>query len=140
MIVVDTNVLLSYLLREGITRRIITRNPRRFTTPVHCIAELWEHRGRWNIGRHPDSEAREVLADMERFFIRVEPEEAYRSALGEAGRLTPDPGDAPVVALALSVDCEGIWTYNTRHFRDPRLLERVRVLTTREVVEIYPAK
>ncbi len=45
----------------------------------------------------------------------------------------PDPDDVPVVALALAVDNEGIWTFNTKDFSDPRLLPRLRILGTAEV-------
>jgi hypothetical protein len=48
MIIIDTNVLLAFLLTNGITRRIIVENPEVFMSPEYCFDELWEHRDRWN--------------------------------------------------------------------------------------------
>ncbi len=48
MIIIDTNVLLAFILTNGITRRIIVENPEVFMSPEYCFDELWEHRDRWN--------------------------------------------------------------------------------------------
>lgn len=45
MIIIDTNVLLSFLLTDGITRKIIKENPDVFMSPEHCFEELWEQGG-----------------------------------------------------------------------------------------------
>jgi predicted nucleic acid-binding protein len=37
MIIIDTNVLLSFLLTNGITRRIMAENPDLFITPEYCF-------------------------------------------------------------------------------------------------------
>ncbi len=37
-------------------------------------------------------------------------------------------------------DNEGIWTYNTKHFRQEIFKERIRVLSTKDVKELYPFK
>lgn len=54
--------------------------------------------------------------------------------------LTDDIDDAPVIALALSIDNEGIWTHNIKHFRQKKFGERIRVLSTQDVLELYPLK
>ncbi|HMB44687.1 MAG TPA: hypothetical protein VKL21_02585, partial [Candidatus Methanoperedens sp.] len=59
-----TNVLLAFLLTNGITRRIIVENPEVFMSPEYCFDELWEHRDRWNKNHLPDSELIEVVNDV----------------------------------------------------------------------------
>ena len=140
MIIIDTNVLLSFLLTNGITRRIIAENPEVFMSPEYCFEELWEHRDRWNKNDLPDSELIEVVNDVKRLFVMAVSPDLYNSYISEGEKLTDDKEDAPIIALALSVDNEGIWTYNTKHFRQEVFGERIRVLSTKDVIKLYPLK
>ncbi len=140
MIIIDTNVLLSFLLTNGITRRIIVENPDIFITPEYCFEELWEHRDRWNNKDLPDTELHEVINDVKRLFVMAVPLEVYKPYISDGEELTDDKEDAPIIALALSVDNEGIWTYNTKHFKQEVFGERIRVLSTKDVIKLYPLK
>ncbi len=64
----------------------------------------------------------------------------YNPYIPEAEKLTDDKDDAPIIALALSLDNEGIWTYNTKHFRQEIFGERIIVLSTKDVIRLYPLK
>ncbi len=138
MIIVDTNVLLAFLLTDGITRRIITANPDVFMSPEHCFDELWEHRDRWNKNRLPDNELLEIVNDVKRLFVMAISPDVYNQCLPDAEKLTVDKDDSPVIALALSVDNEGIWTFNTKHFRQEIFGDRITVLSTKDVIRLYP--
>ena len=138
MIIIDTNVLLAFLLTDGITRRIIVENPDVFVSPEHCFEELWEHRDRWNRNNLKDSELLEIIKDVKRLFVMPVSPDVYNPSIREAEKLTDDKDDSPVIALALAVDNEGIWTFNTKHFRQERFDERIRVLSTRDVIKLYP--
>ena len=140
MIIIDTNVLLAFLLTNGITRRIIVENPEVFMSPEYCFDELWEHRDRWNKNDLMDSELIEVVNDVKRLFVMAVSPNLYNSYISEGEKLTDDKEDAPIIALALSVDNEGIWTYNTKHFRQEAFGERIRVLSTKDVIKLYPLK
>lgn len=140
MIIVDTNVLLAFLLTNGITRKIIAENPDVFMSPQHCFEELWEHRDRWNKNKLSDDELLEIVNYVKRLFVMAISEEVYDSCHDEAEKLIEDMDDIPVVALALSADNEGIWTYNTRHFRQEIFGERIKVLSTKDVIRLYPLK
>ena len=138
MIIIDTNVLLSFLLTNGITRRIIAENPEVFITPKYCFEELWGHRDRWNKKNLQDSELLKIVNDLKRLFVKAVPPEVYNPYISEGEKLTDDKEDAPIIALALSVDNEGIWTYNTKHFKQEIFGERIRVLSTKDVIKLYP--
>jgi predicted nucleic acid-binding protein len=71
--------------------------------------------------------------------IAISPE-VYSPYISEGEKLTDDKEDAPIIALALSVDNEGIWTYNTKHFKTEVFGERIRVLSTKDVIKLYPLK
>ena len=140
MIIIDTNVLLSFLLTDGVTRRIIAGNPDIFITPLYCFEELWEHRSRWNLNKLSDTDLLEIVNDVKRLFVISVPPEVYIPHLSEAEKLTDDKDDAPVISLALSIDNEGIWTHNIKHFRQKKFGGRIRVLSTKDVIELYQLK
>lgn len=140
MIIVDTNVLLSFLLTKGITRKIIVKNKDVFITPEHCFKELWKHRDRWNKYKLLDGELNEIIEKVKKFFVMPVKEGIYKNALSEASDLIEDPDDVPVIALALSVDNEGIWTYNLKHFSTKKIKEKIKILSTDEVLRLYPIK
>lgn len=140
MIIIDTNVLLAFLLTNGITRRIITENPDVFMSPEHCFEELWEHRDRWNRNNLRDDELLEIVSDVKRLFVMAVSPEVYNPYIPESEKLTDDKDDAPIIALALSVDNEGIWTYNTKHFKQEIFREHISVLSTKDVIRLYPLK
>lgn len=140
MIIIDTNVLLAFLLTDGITRRIIAENQDVFMSPEHCFEELWEHRSRWNKNKLHDRELLEIVDDVKRLFVMPVSQEVYDPYITAAEKLTDDKDDAPVIALALSIDNEGIWTHNIKHFRQKKFGERIRVLSTKDVLELYPLK
>lgn len=136
MIIIDTNVLLAFLLTNGITRKIVTENPEIFMSPDHCYEELWEHRNRWNNNRLQDKELLEIISDVKRLFVMVISPEVYNPYVLEAENLTVDKDDAPVIALALSIDNEGIWTFNTKHFKQKIFGDRIKVLSTTDVIKL----
>ncbi len=137
MIIVDTNVILSALLTEGITKLVLTAHKGVFETPQWCFDELWEHRAVWNKNNLPEKEQRYILSRLKRY-IKVVDEDRYRNKLEEAEKLIIDPEDTPLIALALSIDNEGIWTYNTRHFQENRLGGKVKILNIKDVIKLYP--
>ena len=140
MIVVDTNVLVAALIQRGIVRELVLRHPGAFMTSEACIAEIWEHRREWNRRGLPDGVLKESVDALTLDLISVVPRSAYAHAEAKATSLTPDPDDAPIVALALAVDNEGVWTFNTKDFSDPRLASRTRVLTTSDVQRILSGR
>ena len=136
MIIIDTNVLLAFLLTDGITRRIIMEKPDIFMSPEHCYDELWGHRNRWNKNRLQDKELLEIITDVKKLFVKVISPQVYNPYVLEAEKLTVDKDDAPVIALALSIDNEGIWTFNTKHFRQKIFGDRIKVLSTKVVIKL----
>lgn len=131
--VVDTNVLIAALIVHGAVREVILRHPASFLTPQACLDELWEHTEVWNRRHATMRILRQAVAALCEDYVAVIPRSVYRGKEPEARLLIDDPDDVPVVSLALAVDNEGIWTFNTRDFRTPRLTARLRVLTTGEI-------
>ena len=78
------------------------------------------------------------MNDVKRLFVMIISPDVYRQYMQEAEKLIVDKDDSPVIALALSVDNEGIWTFNTRHFRQEIFGDRITVLSTKVVIRLYP--
>ena len=133
----DTNVILSALLTEGITKVVLIAHKGVFMTPKWCFNELWKHREVWNKNNLIDNDLKNMVSRLKRY-VEVIDENRYKSKLNEAERLITDSDDAPLIALALSVENEGIWTYNTKHFNKDRLSGKVKVLNIKDVIRLYP--
>ena len=138
MIIVDTNVIMAFLLTRGITHQIISTHKDVFITPEHCFDEIWEHRDVWNKHGLRDKELVEIIEEIKRLFIYSVSDGVYEEKLQNASKLIKDPDDVPIVALALAIHNEGVWTYDKKHFSSGVLKAKVRVLSTSEVVKIYP--
>ena len=126
-------MIIAALVRKGPVRELLLARPGSFVTAEFCIREVWEHREEWGKGRVSDEELMEELTLMAQSILVVVPERDYSPNEREAASLTSDPDDAPVIALALSMGNDGLWTFNTKDFSSVRLKEKVRVLGTREV-------
>jgi len=138
-IIVDTNVIVAALIQRGIVRELILRRPGVFMTAEACVREVWENRDDLNRKKVPETLVKEALDLLTDEFVSVVPRSAYKEKEDEAAGLIRDPDDVPVVALALAVDNEGIWTFNTKDFSEPRLLSRSRILGTAEVKSLLSA-
>ena len=137
MIIVDTNVILSAILTEGITKMVLTAHKNVYMTPLSCFDELWKHRDVWNKKNQSEEELKYILSRLKRYIIIMD-EKTYNNKLEEARKLIIDIDDAPLIALALSVENEGIWTYNTKHFKKEKLKGKVKILNIKDIIKMYP--
>ena len=64
MIIVDTNVIMAFLLTKGITHQVIAAHKDVFITPEYCFEEIWEHKEVWNKRKLSDSELNEIIDDV----------------------------------------------------------------------------
>lgn len=133
-VIVDTNIVIAALIKEGIVRRIIAGNPGIWVMPDTCFEEIWEHRDKWNRSNISDDELREILDDFVEDFVILVSDEVYGSKMEMAEKLVNDNDDAPIVALCLAVENDGIWTFNPKHFRKSQATG-IRLLTTRDITD-----
>ena len=138
MIVVDTNVIMAFLLTKGITHQIISTHRDAFITPEYCFEEIWEHKDVWNKHDLPENELIDLLEDIKDLLVYSVARDVYKDKESEASELISDPDDVPIVALGLAVHNDGIWTYDKKHFSSEPLKARIRILNTSDVVRMYP--
>lgn len=126
--VVDTNVLVSALLRSGSPpAAVVHAMVRQVLEPVVCNAIMAEYRAVL-----PRPRLRLRTADIEELLALIEAQAQWVDVAAYDGHPPlPDPSDWPFIASALALGCPVI-TGNTRDF--PARLG-VRVISAREWVE-----
>jgi predicted nucleic acid-binding protein len=135
-VILDSNVLIAALIKPGIVRATVIGHPGEWLVPEAIFDEAWEHRDVWNRNRLPDTELHAVLSLLSDGFVDIVSENVYRPKEAAARRLVSDADDWPLAALALSVENDGIWTFNRRHLENVKR-RKIRLLNTSDVVRIY---
>lgn len=130
-IVLDTNVLISSLLKDGLTRKIIFLSPFEMYTVEHAKSEIWIHKEELLLKSKLDEKSFDYLCEI--IFSRVnlvpvQEIEPFRRTAEEIMH-DIDLDDAPFLALALSISCP-IWS-NDDHFKRQSVIKAV---TTRELL------
>ena len=129
-LVVDSNILIASLLKDGITQSLLMEAPIEFLSPEHMLAEIHKHRPAISKRAGLSHAEFDLLLALITERISVVEAESYAESLADAHRQIGDrdPGDVPFLALALASRC-GLWTYNEKHFEGAT----VRVWSTADV-------
>ena len=128
-LVVDTNILISAIIKPGKTREIIFNLGFEFFTPAYTLTELRKHK------EEICEKARVSRPDFESFleilfrYVKIINPEIYSSFLKEAGTLIKDVKDVSFLACALALQCI-IWS-NDYGFKEQ---DKVEVFTTRDLL------
>jgi predicted nucleic acid-binding protein len=130
--VADANVFVAAFLRDATSRRIVLLSGLRLFVPEYLFEEVQAHLPALRRkARLRAQEAREMVERLMPYFVVV-PKEIVASRLAEAEGIMKeiDPRDAPYLATALAVPCDGVWS-DDAHFKRQ---ERVPCWTTAELV------
>jgi predicted nucleic acid-binding protein len=123
-IVVDTNILISSLIKDSITREILLLPYVNFYLPEFALEEVEAHKVKISKLSGLSSDEIDFFLDLLLENISIVPAQTIRPYLKEAQKIIGDidPGDIPFIALALAVDNDGIWT-NDKHFKKARKIK-----------------
>jgi len=132
-IVVDTNVIIAALIKDGIVRKLIINNPGDFITPDWCFDEVVEHKDAWNKKNLRENEIDKILDDLKEKYVIPIANKYYKKRMKEAKNMIGDPDDEPIIALALAVENKGIWSFNTKHFKKEKMDGKIELLNTNDV-------
>ncbi len=132
-LVVDANILIATLIREGFTRELILNERLSLYVPETIITEFLEHiqeiesktRVSYKILKE---KAKEILHLAN---IKIINEEDIIKEMSEACKISPDPDDAIYFALAIKLNCP-IWS------NDKKLKQQdiVKIYSTHELFEL----
>lgn len=113
-VVVDTNIIVAAILREGTTREIIFSVKFEIISPEQTIIEIERNKPEFlkKKGMTPElfNETRQKILEN----IRIIPEKDYGSYQGHAEKITPfgHHDDWPFIALTLKLNCP-LWSNDT---------------------------
>jgi predicted nucleic acid-binding protein len=132
-IVVDTNIMISALLRDGLTRRILLLSPFDMYALACAQEEIEAHRIELIHKSKLTEEHFEYLIQLLFSKLSLVPQDDLEPFRDRAITTMKDidPYDAPFLALAMMLDSP-IWS-NDRHFKRQKA---VKVFTTKEILSL----
>ena len=132
-IVLDTNILISSLLKNGLTRDIILLSPIKMHTIEFSRIEIEKHRNELLTKSKLDEKSFNYLMDYlfsKIDIVKMNDIAAFKDKAIEIMNEI-DIDDAPFIALAMYVKCP-IWS-NDRHFKKQGA---IKAYTTKELISL----
>ncbi|MBI4439472.1 PIN domain-containing protein [Candidatus Woesearchaeota archaeon] len=133
-VVIDTNILISALIKDSITRRLIVKSGFQFNYPEMSFHELRKHKSLvLDKSGMSEVEYMDVLNDL-LSYVNVIPDEAVTQTLEEAAKLMGkiDPDDVVFLAAALTLDA-AIWSDDAHFDRQ----KRIKIFKTKEMARLF---
>jgi predicted nucleic acid-binding protein len=132
--VIDTNIFLSALIKDGLTREIIINSPFRLFIPEQEIIEIKRYEELILCKSKINKEdLRDLIRKLLKYItiIRNEDITKYKCKAEEImGKIDYD--DVPFVATALFLNCP-IWSED-KHFRKQN---EIKILKTKDIINLY---
>ncbi|TAK56720.1 MAG: PIN domain-containing protein [Bacteroidetes bacterium] len=138
-LVLDTNILLSALIRNSKTRTILLHPSFSFFLPEYSLEEFEKYKGMVLEKSNLSVEELDLLLGLLLERVTVVSASTFASFMPEAWSIMAliDPDDSPFIALALSFHNDGIWSQD----KDFERQSKVKVWKTSDLVElIYQSK
>lgn len=132
-LVIDTNVLISALLKNSVTREILLFPSLEFVLPEYALEEIDAHKDSISRRSGLSIEEIDVILSVLLENITIVPASEIKPFLAKADKIIghTDPFDVPFVALSLSAENDGIWS-NDKHFEN---LKGIKVWKTADLCE-----
>ncbi|MFB6100564.1 MAG: PIN domain-containing protein [Candidatus Nanohalobium sp.] len=136
-LVVDSNIVISALIRDSSTRKIILDSNYRFYAPEFLRTEIEKYRDLMKEKSGLKEDEVETLLDLVLGEVEFLPIESYEDKLDKAEKLVgeEDIKDVPFIAAALHKECR-IWSDD----KDLRKQNRVEVKTTEGIIELLESE
>jgi predicted nucleic acid-binding protein len=137
-LIIDTNIIFSGLIKQSTTREILLNPDFEFYIPDYYNIEFKKYKSyileKFN---GTDAELDDLIKIIhEKIIIVVEDEYSNKMKDAEAIIGKIDPKDIPFIALALSIENDGIWTRD----KDFTKQDVIKIYSTRDLISIYYKK
>jgi predicted nucleic acid-binding protein len=135
IVVIDTNVIISALIRDSLTRKVIIESGLNFVYPEISLHELRKHK-KTIIDKSglPEKDIDKLLDKLLEYVVLI-PTEAVKSHLDEAKLIMQkiDPNDVVFIAAALTFRNSVIWSDD----KDFERQKRIRIVKTRDFARVF---
>lgn len=134
-LVIDANIILSALIRDSITRKILIGSAIEFYAPDYLIEEVEKYISlvsrKNSLSEHDNKKILDIICK----YITIVGIELYEENINRALEIMSniDIKDTPYVALALSFDNDGIWSEDKGFFKQ----NKIKVWRTQEIIESF---
>jgi predicted nucleic acid-binding protein len=134
LLVVDTNIIISSIIKDSTTREILLSADIKYITPEWVLTEIKKLSD--YIAKTAGITKDELTQFMDEIFevVIAIPLDEYKSCMKEGLKIMGkvDKDDAPFIALALALKTDGIWS-NDKDFEKQG---KVRILKTEDLVKM----
>ena len=132
-LVVDTNKIISALMQDGITRRIIFSPFIQLITPEYSLEEVSKYENL--ICKKAKLDYKEFKLILKLIFEKslIIPKDDYKDKINTAKTMINDINDAPFIALFLSYKADGLWSDD----KDFKSQKNLLIFRTKEMALIY---
>jgi putative PIN family toxin of toxin-antitoxin system len=129
-VVADANILISALIRRGLTLDLLFSNKLEIIIPEYLLAEVDKHLK--EISEKSGLSKLEIAMTLILIQSQIEiiPREEFQHNLAKACKISPDVKDTPYLALALTQKTP-IWS-NDKKLKNQN---KVKVLSTKEIMQ-----
>jgi predicted nucleic acid-binding protein len=133
-LVIDANIILSALIKDSITRKILIGSAMEFYAPGYLIEEVEKYISLVSKKNSLSDQENKKILDILCHYITIVGIEFYEEKINEALEIMVkiDIKDTPYVALALSFDNDGIWSEDKGFFKQ----DKIKVWRTQEIIEV----
>ena len=133
-IIIDTNIFVSAILKDSMTRKILINAQENFLFPEYILEELRKHRNLFLKKSGLNENDYDLLIHTLLEYVTLVSDEAIETQLDESRKLIEhiDPKDVVFVACGLVFLDSVIWSNDT----DLKKQKRIGVLNTKEIIEV----
>jgi predicted nucleic acid-binding protein len=137
-LVIDTSILISALLKDSVTRKILLFSSIDFLLPEYAFEEIEKHKDNISIRSGLSTGEIEIVLSLIIENITIIPASKLKPYMEKAHKIigSIDPFDIPFVALALSIDNDGIWS-NDKHFKE---IKGIKIWKTSDVFNYFKSQ
>jgi len=131
-IVLDTNILMSALIKDSTIRKIIINSPHNFILPEFELEEIYKHKKEILAKSKLSERELDILLLRLLRHIRIAPAGIVIKYKEEANKIMYkiDSNDVPFIATALAFNCP-IWTED-KHFKRQN---KVKILSIKDLLK-----
>ena len=128
-LVIDTSSIISALIKNGISRRIIVSPAIQFITPDHSLKEISKYKELICKKAKINSNEFDIILNLLFEKIAIIPKEEYEEFFNTVKTLIDDINDIPFIALCIASKADGIWSDDT-HFKTKK---KITIYRTKEL-------
>lgn len=135
MIVIDTNILISALIKDSITRKIIIESSFQFAYPEVSLNELLRYKEYILKKSGYNKEGFEIILNKLLSYINLIPLEVINTRINDAKKIMVliDINDTIFLATALALDNAPIWSEDTDFDRQ----KKIKTIKTKDLIKIF---